>query len=493
MPLPSMMNWRLWGRSSSTQGTESASLGGRHSYEEDEQPEFEASSRGSPTGSRSNSKVSGRLNSESSGKDSERKLKRQLTRQATDRNLSLPAIAGPTKSVLGKNGQMYEVPLNDPPFKVAAFNFFTKDRMYNSPDPFAGLTALWLLGGKKGSQAEVDEESEVEEEDEEDEGEDEDSPHSPEVNEARTLARQIKAEEYRRKEAVIEAEEERMRVLNRNAWGHTQWLRGRVLGTEFVPTDMVRSRQRDAQLHRTMSDPGYRFRNGPVKKWFKTFVPADGQEWCWHGEFVDQARLIAECQRMHMAFIIMEKARLIMRRDPEATKTAFRHHVVAVASDGSRELWSLAFLQLLSVLFVQQGLQDGTVKVKEQLLRKVFPQIVFPVPGEYDEPQPRKAMKVRMPESVRASLDKSWGHPIPPPFPERLPCRVPYKLETSWTRILYSGKHLGEDNPDEPDMEAPDPTRTMMGRTLIAAAVDTGASLAMAARRPTPIILRATR
>eukprot|EP00434_Breviolum_minutum_P024564 symbB.v1.2.021699.t1/scaffold1891.1/size97027/4 len=239
------------------------------------------------------------------------------------------------------------------------------------------------------------------------------------------------------------------------AFGHLAWLRGHKLGADLMPTWQVQKLA--------------------VEEKKKTFVakgpPRVGgdvcqKEWCYKGSFVNEVRFLAESQKMHLCWVNMDAARKLFKKDPSFEEAnvffclwtvpadldgfqALVHHVVAVATDDKRYLWSYSFVQFLTIVI--EGYPYGQAHLSPEDFWQKYPKAQFPVPGHYQKPPKSEAMTMPVPVIVSRNLRPTptlFRHsllatgdrdpPAPPPLPDRLPRPIPYEITEPWMCIFAS-------------------------------------------------------
>jgi len=151
---------------------------------------------------------------------------------------------------------------------------------------------------------------------------------------------------------------------------------------------------------------------------------------CWRYDFVQEALLAAKGSGL--------RGCTITQYSPGTRQLKAREgYAEAVSSAGGRELWSPAFLNLLEALRTCWNLteDDGLecVRLSEDELRRRFPALGFQ--DERDLVAELRPATIPMPRSLARRL-KEAGPPVPPPLPNRLPCRVVYDQDMPWTRLV---------------------------------------------------------
>lgn len=288
------------------------------------------------------------------------------------------------------------------------------EQLWRRPDPFLNLSSQWLAGGKKGIYIAMDPEDEIPLEE-----------LDPEDGEKREQELQ---EEIAEKIRFEEEEQVRLADLREANHGHIAWLRGRELRCELVL----------AKPRPEMKPKEEPLRKVPARDvWFRAPLPVqtggETKVWCWAAHFVNEARHIATGRCITFATIESGAAHKVVHRQPEMRKV-FRGHVVALSSDGRRELWSPNFVQLLGALFETWQMSaefSPKVRMSEDEFQRATPEVTFDVMCESLKPPKRpEALRVAVPPELTGIA------PPPPPLPDRLPCRLPYELNEPWTRIL---------------------------------------------------------
>eukprot|EP00913_Durusdinium_trenchii_P022907 g21508.t1 len=109
----------------------------------------------------------------------------------------------------------------------------------------------------------------------------------------------------------------RRHQLKNSAFGHLTWLRGHKirapLRADLMPTWQVTKKQIE-EKQRTFVDKGPPRVGGDV--WYKVWVPNSQKAWCYKGNFVNEARFLAESQKMDFAWLSVETAQKLFERDP---------------------------------------------------------------------------------------------------------------------------------------------------------------------------------
>ncbi|CAK8985980.1 unnamed protein product [Durusdinium trenchii] len=238
----------------------------------------------------------------------------------------------------------------------------------------------------------------------------------------------------------------RRHQLKNSAFGHLTWLRGHKIRADLMPTWQVTKKQIE-EKQRTFVDKGPPRVGGDV--WYKVWVPNSQKAWCYKGNFVNEARFLAESQKMDFAWLSVETAQKLFERDP-TIEEALQYHVVAVATDDKRYFWSHAFVQFLTVLQEESDFPYGQVCYTVKDFQRRYPQAKFPVPGKYTVVAKSEAVTLPVPPAISRNLRSTptlLGHstlsrdqevPAPPPLPDRLPCPIPYELTEPWMCIFAS-------------------------------------------------------
>jgi len=233
--------------------------------------------------------------------------------------------------------------------------------------------------------------------------------------------------------------------LRNTAFGHLAWLRGHKLGADLMPTWQVQKLAVE-EKKKTFVAKGPPRVGGDV--WYKVWVPNSQKEWCYKGSFVNEVRFLAESQKMHLCWVNMDAARKLFKKDP-SFEEALVHHVVAVATDDKRYLWSYSFVQFLTIVI--EGYPYGQAHLSPEDFWQKYPKAQFPVPGHYQKPPKSEAMTMPVPVIVSRNLRPTptlFRHsllatgdrdpPAPPPLPDRLPRPIPYEITEPWMCIFAS-------------------------------------------------------
>eukprot|EP00928_Gymnodinium_smaydae_P033317 TRINITY_DN238_c1_g2_i1.p1 TRINITY_DN238_c1_g2~~TRINITY_DN238_c1_g2_i1.p1 ORF type:complete len:598 (-),score=174.10 TRINITY_DN238_c1_g2_i1:539-2332(-) len=319
-----------------------------------------------------------------------------------------------------------------------------------------GMKPEYLL--KKADESDQEDEDEEEEEEEKEDDEEKSDVDSVLADEE---AEKKKAREEAKRE--FEASEKQRIAELRNdpkLQGYAVWLTARENRHELC--DARRLREKAEYKKRLFPDP---VEIPPVEgqNWFKApefagnlAAKVEASWWCWNAEFVSEVLLVAQAHQLRLPVVDLKAAQRAFRKRPELAY-AFRRHVEAVSLDGTRQLWSDVFLQLLGTLRAQRMMSHEKKKKKKRKKKDDFEEVRYSE-AEVEEETGRKfpafsdrklplfrtrAVNVPPPATVkhadmcRQLLEDAGelppGPPEVPPLPKVLPYRQGYSNErTKW-------------------------------------------------------------